>query len=239
MHTTGRLKPISARSHSLSTMRILLIEDDPHIGDGLYHGLIKHGFTVDWFKNGKHGRDALAAAPYDAALLDLGLPDLDGMAVLAHWRAQGQNTPVLILTARDALPDRVAGLNGGADDYLCKPFALDEVAARLSALIRRSHGRAATVLEYGRLKLDTAAKTAELGGQALNLTQREYTLLEMLLAQPKQIFSRAQIEDKLYGWDQEVESNAVEVHIYHLRKKISKDLIQNRRGIGYQIGSAP
>lgn len=220
-------------------MRILLIEDDPHIGDGLYHGLTKHGFTVDWFKNGKHGRDALAAAPYDAALLDLGLPDLDGMAVLAHWREAGQHTPVLVLTARDALPDRIAGLNGGADDYLCKPFALAEVAARLGALIRRSQGRAASVLEYGRLKLDTAAKTAELGGQTLNLTQREYTLLEMLLAHPKQVYSRAQIEECLYGWDQEVESNAVEVHIYHLRKKISKDLIQNRRGIGYQIGSAP
>lgn len=220
-------------------MRILLIEDDPHIGDGLYHGLTKHGFAVDWFRNGRHGRDALSAAPYDAALLDLGLPDLDGMDILAHWRGSGLDTPVLVLTARDALPDRVAGLNGGADDYLCKPFALDEVAARLTALVRRSKGRASPLLEYGRLKLDTAAKTAELDGQTLNLTQREYTLLEMLLSQPNQIFSRAQIEDKLYGWDQEVESNAVEVHIYHLRKKISKDLIQNRRGIGYQIGSAP
>ncbi len=220
-------------------MRILLIEDDPHIGDGLFHGLTKHGFTVDWLKNGKHGRDALPAAPYDAVVLDLGLPDIDGMDILAGWRQTKQDTPVLILTARDALPDRLAGLNGGADDYLCKPFALDEVAARLLALVRRSQGRAAARIQFGALTLDTAAKTAELSGSPLALTQREYVLLEMLLSQPKHIISRAQIEDKLYGWDQEVESNAVEVHIHNLRKKIGKDFIQTRRGLGYQIGTAP
>ncbi len=220
-------------------MRILLIEDDPHIGDGLYHGLAKHGFAVDWLKNGKHGRDALSNAPYDAVVLDLGLPDIDGMDILAGWRQQQHDTPVLILTARDALPDRLAGLNGGADDYLCKPFALDEVTARLLALVRRSKGRAASLLEYGRLKLDISAKSAELAGEPLALTQREYVLLEMLLSQPKHIHSRAQIEDKLYGWDQEVESNAVEVHIHNLRKKIGKDFIQTRRGLGYQIGTAP
>ena len=220
-------------------MRILLIEDDPHIGDGLYHGLIKHGIAVDWFKNGRHGRDALSAAPYDAVVLDLGLPQIDGMDILAYWRQQRQSTPVLILTARDALPDRLAGLNGGADDYLCKPFALDEVAARLLALTRRSQGRADAAIRYGALTLDTAAKTATLQGEPLILTQREYMLLELFLAQPKHIHSRAQIEDKLYGWDQEVESNAVEVHIHHLRKKIGSSFIQTRRGLGYQIGEAP
>ena len=220
-------------------MRILLIEDDPIIGDGLYHGLQKHGFTADWFKNGIHGRDALAAAPYDAVVLDLSLPDADGMSILAHWRARKLDTPVLILTARDALPDRLAGLNAGADDYLCKPFALDEVAARLLALIRRSQGRASAGLVYGALSLDPAAKTASLRGTPLTLTQREYMLLELLLSQPKHVHSRAQIEDKLYGWDQEVESNAVEVHIHHLRKKIGTAFIQTRRGLGYQIGEAP
>ena len=220
-------------------MRILLIEDDPHIGDGLYHGLIKHGFAVDWFKNGRHGRDALSAAPYDAVVLDLGLPQIDGMDILAYWRQQRQSTPVLILTARDALPDRLAGLNGGADDYLCKPFALDEVAARLLALTRRSQGRADAAIRYGALTLDTAAKTATLRGEPLILTQREYMLLELLLAQPKHIHSRAQIEDTLYGWDQEVESNAVEVYIHHLRKKIGSSFIQTRHGLGYQIGEAP
>lgn len=220
-------------------MRILLIEDNPTIGDGLYHGLLKHGFAVDWFKTGQHGRTAASTAAYDAAVLDLGLPDVDGMAVLADWRRQGLTLPVLILTARDALPDRLAGLNAGADDYLCKPFALDEAAARLMALVRRSKGHAAPRLTFGRLQLDTSAKTAHLGDEPLTLTQREYMLLEMLLLHPQQILSRAQIEDKLYSWDQEVDSNAVEVHIHHLRKKLGKNAIHTRRGLGYQMGEAP
>lgn len=220
-------------------MRILLIEDDPHIGDGLQRGLNKLGFATDWFQNGRHGRQALPAAPYDAVVLDLSLPDEDGMQILADWRRQGLAQPVLILTARDALPDRLAGLNGGADDYLCKPFALDEVAARLMALVRRSQGRSAPGLHYGGLSVDTVAKTASLYGVPLALTQREYLLLELLLSQPKHIHSRAQIEDKLYGWDQEVDSNAVEVHIHNLRKKIGKDFIRTQRGLGYCIGEAP
>ena len=220
-------------------MRILLIEDDIHIGDGLYRGLGKHGMTVDWFKTGRHGQDAMQAAPYDAAVLDLGLPDIDGMDILAYWRRYGCNTPVLVLTARDALPDRLAGLNSGADDYLCKPFALDEVAVRLAVLVRRSQGRAAAEIVYGNLKVDTAAKTVTLHGQLLPLTQREYMLLELLLAQPTHLLSRAQIEDKLYGWSQEVESNAVEVHIHHLRKKIGSKFIQTQRGLGYRLGEKP
>lgn len=220
-------------------MRILLIEDDPQIGDGLHHGLSKHGFTVDWFQNGKHGKDALSLAPYDAVVLDLGLPQIDGMSILADWRQHQLDTPVLILTARDALPDRLAGLNSGADDYLCKPFALDEVVARLLALVRRSKGRAIAHLNYGNLSLDTTAKTVTLHGNPLTLTQREYLLLELMLSQPKHILSRAQMEDKLYGWDQDVESNAIEVHIHNLRKKIGKNFIITKRGLGYQIGEMP
>ena len=163
----------------------------------------------------------------------------DGLEILAHWRRYGCNTPVLILTARDALPERLAGLNGGADDYLCKPFALDEVAVRLAVLVRRSQGRAAAILSYGSLSLDTAAKTATLQEKPLVLTQREYMLLELLLSQPTHIHSRAQIEDKLYGWSQEVESNAVEVHIHHLRKKIGSTFIQTQRGLGYRLGQQP
>ena len=220
-------------------MRILLIEDDPQIGDGLHHGLSKHGFTVDWFQNGKHGKDALSLAPYDAVVLDLGLPQIDGMSILADWRQHQLDTPVLILTARDALPDRLAGLNSGADDYLCKPFALDEVVARLLALVRRSKGRAIAHLNYGNLSLDTTAKTVTLHGNPLTLTQREYLLLELMLSQPKHILSRAQMEDKLYGWEQEVESNAIEVHIHNLRKKMGKNFIITKRGLGYQIGEMP
>ena len=220
-------------------MRILLIEDDPHIGDGIAAGLKKLGMAADWFTDGRQGQAALPAAPYDAVVLDLGLPGIDGMDILRHWRQQGWDTPVLVLTARDALPDRLAGLNSGADDYLCKPFALEEVAARLNVLIRRRKGHSNSNLRYGGLELDTAAQTATLHGQTLNLTAREWHLLEMLVSQPKHIISRAQIEDKLYGWDQEVESNAVEVHIHHLRKKIGSSLIHTKRGLGYQLGEAP
>lgn len=220
-------------------MRILLIEDDPQIGDGLFHGLKKLGFVVDWFRDGRQGRDALSSAPFDAVVLDLGLPGVDGLDILRGWREQRRDTPVLILTARDALPDRVAGLNQGADDYLCKPFSLDEVTARLLALIRRSQGRSGAMLVHGALSLDTVARTVSLQDEPIALSQREYMLLELLLSRPRNIFSRAQIEDRLYGWDQEVESNTVEVHVHNLRKKLGKDLILTRRGLGYQIGNPP
>ncbi len=220
-------------------MRILLVEDDVHIGDGLSNGLQKLGMAVDWFRDGKEGAAALSSAPYDAVVLDLGLPHIDGLAILQQWRQAKLDTPVLILTARDAIPDRVAGLNSGADDYLCKPFALDEVSARLQALVRRAQGRASSKLCYGTLELDVAAKNAFLHGVLLPLTAREWTLLEMLLAHPQHIISRAQIEDKLYSWEQEVESNAVEVHIHHLRKKIGSEFIKTHRGLGYQLGEMP
>jgi two-component system response regulator QseB len=220
-------------------MRILLLEDDQDIGDGLSAGLRKQGFLVDWLQDGREGAQALTAAPYDAVILDLGLPGMDGMDVLADWRRHGHTLPVLILTARDALPDRIAGLNGGADDYLCKPFALAEVVARLHALSRRHLGQAQSLLHHGALTLDTAAFTASFEGQAIVLSKREWLLLHLLVTHPGQVFNRSQIEDKLYSWDQEVESNAVEVYIHHLRKKFYPELIQTRRGIGYQLGSLP
>lgn len=220
-------------------MRILLIEDDPQIGDGLNRGLQKMNMAVDWFRDGLQGASALEVAPYDAVVLDLGLPNIDGLKILEQWRSKGLDTPVLILTARDAIADRVSGLNHGADDYLCKPFALDEVAARLLALVRRTQGHASNKLVYGALELDCAAKSATLHGEELPLTAREWTLLQMLVSQPKHIISRAQIEDKLYSWDQEVESNAVEVHIHHLRKKIGSTFIQTQRGLGYRLGQQP
>lgn len=220
-------------------MRILLIEDDPQIGDGLNRGLQKLNMAVDWFRDGLQGASALEIAPYDAVVLDLGLPNIDGLEILKQWRSKELDTPVLILTARDAIADRVSGLNHGADDYLCKPFALDEVAARLQALIRRRQGHTSSKLVYGGLELDTAAQSATLHGKALSLTAHEWTLLQMLVSRPKHIISRAQIEDKLYSWDQEVESNAVEVYIHHLRKKIGNEFIKTRRGLGYQLGEAP
>ena len=220
-------------------MRILLIEDDPHIGDGIAAGLKKLGMAVDWFSDGLEGLAAPKTAPYDAAVLDLGLPHIDGMDILQRWRRDGLSLPVLVLTARDALPDRLAGLNGGADDYLCKPFALEEVAARLNVLVRRSQGRSNSGLAFGKLTLDTAAQTATLDGKPLDLTAREWRLLEMLVSNPKNIVSRAQIEDKLYGWDQEVDSNAVEVHIHNLRKKVGAAVIKTKRGLGYMLGEEP
>jgi two-component system response regulator QseB len=218
-------------------MRILLLEDDRDIGDGLSAGLRKQGMLVDWLRDGRQGQTALAGAPYDAVVLDLGLPGMDGMDLLADWRGQGHTVPVLILTARDALPDRIAGLNGGADDYLCKPFALAEVVARLHALVRRNLGQSQNQLQHGPLTLDTAACTVTYNGDIITLNKREWLLLHLLVTHPGQVFSRSQIEDKLYNWDQEVDSNAVEVYIHHLRKKIHADLIQTRRGLGYQLGN--
>lgn len=161
------------------------------------------------------------------------------MDVLAHWRHKGMDTPVLILTARDALPDRLAGLNAGADDYLCKPFALDEVIARLHALIRRSQGFSQTEINFGQLSLNLNSCSAKLDGHPIELTQREWLLLQLLVTHPQRVFSRAQIEDKLYSWQQEVESNAIEVHVHHLRKKINSKIIRTRRGLGYQLGEEP
>ena len=220
-------------------MLILLIEDDSLIGDGLRRGLIKSGMSVDWFQSGHEGQLALQDGSYDAVVLDLGLPEIDGMDILSFWRKQGLMTPVLILTARDAVPDRISGLNAGAVDYLAKPFSLDEVVARLNALMRRSKGFAQATLDYGGLSLHTENRTATLHGENLDLTAREYMLLELLLMNRKRILTRAQIEDKLYGWNDEIESNAVEVYIHHLRRKIGSGFIITKRGLGYMLGDEP
>ena len=220
-------------------MRILLIEDDTLIGDGLKVGLTKLGFSVDWFVSGEAGFQALNAAPWDAVVLDLSLPQRDGLDILRQWREQGADVPVLILTARDALDQRVQGLQLGADDYLCKPFALTEVAARLQALIRRRHGRLSAQLTHGRLVFDTAARSVTLDGALVTLTPRELAVLELFLHNKGRVLARPLIQEKLYSWDDEVSSNAVEVHIHHLRRKLGNGFIRTIHGVGYTLGDAP
>ncbi|MEJ4046502.1 quorum sensing response regulator transcription factor QseB [Erwinia sp. SLM-02] len=218
-------------------MRILLIEDDRLIGDGIKAGLGKLGFSVDWFTQGNDGLLALGAAPYDAVVLDLSLPEIDGMEILRQWRQQGRDEPVLILTARDALEQRVDGLQQGADDYLCKPFALSEVAARLQALIRRRHGQLQPTLQHGGVIMEPASHSVTLDGKPLELKARELALLELFLLNPGRVLTRARLEEKLYGWDEDVSSNAVEVHIHHLRKKLGSEFIRTVHGVGYTLGA--
>ncbi|MFK8260147.1 quorum sensing response regulator transcription factor QseB [Erwinia sp. AnSW2-5] len=220
-------------------MRILLIEDDRLIGDGIKAGLSKLGFSVDWFTQGNEGLRALSAAPYDAVVLDLSLPEIDGLTILRQWRQQGRDEPVLILTARDALEQRVSGLQQGADDYLCKPFSLSEVAARLQALIRRRHGQLQPTLQHGSLVMEPGSHSVTLNGEPLVLKARELALLELFLLNNGRVLTRTQLEDKLYGWDDDVSSNAVEVHIHHLRKKLGSAFIRTIHGVGYTLGSAP
>lgn len=220
-------------------MRILVIEDDRLIGDGIKAGLSKLGFSIDWFTEGEAGQAALSAAPYDAVVLDLSLPGIDGLDILRGWRQQGRDEPVLILTARDALEQRVAGLQQGADDYLCKPFALSEVAARLQALIRRRHGQLLPVLSHGAVTMETGSHTVTLNGEPLPLKARELALLELFLLNNGRVLTRSQLEEKLYSWDEDVSSNAVEVHIHHLRKKLGSQFIRTVHGVGYTLGAAP
>lgn len=220
-------------------MRILLIEDDPDIGDGVQRALDRQGFAVDWFTDGQHGQDAPDTANYDAAIVDLGLPSIDGLDILQHWRQTGIGLPVLILTARNAIPDRITGLNAGADDYLGKPFEMDEMLARLNALLRRQRGQADSELHYGGLCVNTTTQTATLHDNPLPLRKKEFVLLELLLTHPQHIISRAQIEDKLYSWDNDIESNTIEVHIHSLRKQLGKAFIKTHRGLGYQLGEKP
>jgi two-component system response regulator QseB len=202
----------------------------------LREGLSRLGFTLDWFTDGQTGWAALASAPYDAVILDLGLPKRDGLEILKHWRRQGRDEPVLILTARDALDERLQGLDAGADDYLCKPFALAEVAARLRALIRRRHGKSAPLLKLGNIVLDPAARAVTKGGEPVDLTAREVELLELFMSSPGRTFSRALIDEKLYGWDNEVDSNTIEVTIHRLRRKLGRQVIRTLRGAGYILG---
>lgn len=219
-------------------MRILLIEDDPLIGDGLKIGLEKLGFSVDWFTDGAEGEEALLQTPYAAVILDLGLPKKDGLEILQDWRRQNKNEPVLILTARGDVDQRIAGLNNGADDYLGKPFALKEVQARLNALIRRSGGQAAAVIKYKDIEFNPQTRKVLQKGKEIVLAPKELALLELLLLNKNRVLSKEVIENKIYSWDEEVSSNAVEVHIHHLRKKLGKDVVKTVNKIGYILEDA-
>ncbi|MEW8188821.1 MAG: response regulator [Candidatus Thiodiazotropha endolucinida] len=216
-------------------MRILLAEDDQYLGEGLALGLKQLGHTVDWVKDGMAAEQALSTENLDALILDLGLPRQDGLHVLQKLRKQGKNLPVLVLTARDAVDQRIEGLDSGADDYVVKPFDLLEVNARLRAITRRREGRSASVITYGDLVLDLAAHSLTKAGEEIMLGASEFAVLESLLTHQGRILSRQVLEEALYGWDEGVESNAVEVYIHHLRKKLGKDLIRTVRGVGYTI----
>ena len=216
-------------------MRILLVEDDPLLGDGLCVGLRQQGFQVDWVRDGVAASRELRSAVYSAAVLDLGLPGTDGLVVLSQARGQGVHTPVLVLTAREAVPDRIRGLNLGADDYVVKPVDVQELAARLRALVRRAHGRPDEQLRHGRLVLDPATRSVALDGKAVALSLREFDLLHELLLVKGRVLSREQLEERLYGWGQEVDSNAVDVHVHHLRRKLGTGVIQTIRGVGYAL----
>jgi DNA-binding response OmpR family regulator len=216
-------------------MRILLAEDDTLLGDGLRAGLRQSGFQVDWVRDGAAAERELRAQPYAAAVLDLGLPLMDGLDVLASIRRAGVTLPVLVLTARDTVPDRIRGLDRGADDYVVKPVDLDELAARLRALVRRAHGLPQDMLQAQGVTLDVASRSASRDGQAVALSTREFDLLHALMLSAGRVLSREQLEQQLYAWGQEVESNAVEVHVHHLRKKLGTELIQTVRGVGYLL----
>ena len=218
-------------------MRLLLVEDDAMIGRAVRQGLGDAGFTVDWVTDGRAAELALGNGVYDLAVLDLGLPGKDGMAVLRELRARRDPVPVLIVTARDAVADRIEGLNTGADDYLLKPFDLDELVARVRALLRRHAGGAMPVLECGSLTLDTVRREVRRGGREIQLSAREFALLEALMQRPGAVLSREQLEDAVYGWGEEVGSNAVEVHLHHLRRKLGAETIRNVRGVGYKVAA--
>lgn len=219
-------------------MRLLLVEDDPMIGEALRTGLRRDGFTVDWVRDGDSADGVLRIEQFDLLLLDLGLPRKDGLHVLKSLRARHETLPVLIITARDAVSDRVQGLDAGADDYLVKPFDLDELAARIRALLRRKSGRTVPKIEHLGVTLDPAAHQVTHAGREITLSPKEFALLRLLMERPGNILSRAQIEEKLYGWGEEVESNAVEVHIHSLRRKLGSDFIVNVRGVGYRVRPA-
>jgi DNA-binding response OmpR family regulator len=214
-------------------MRLLLVEDDALLGDGIKAGLAQGGFSVDWARDGVAADLSLGAGHYAAVVLDLGLPRLAGLDLLRRMRAAGNKVPVLILTARDAVEDRIKGLDGGADDYMVKPFDLQELAARLRALIRRSAGEAAPRLRLGEVELDPAARSVAFKGAALDLPSREFALLQALMLNAGRVLTREQLAERLYAWGEEVASNAIDVHIHHLRRKLQPGLIQTVRGVGY------
>jgi DNA-binding response OmpR family regulator len=219
-------------------MRLLLIEDDAMIGRAVRQGLGDAGFTVDWVMDGRAAELALANGVYDLAILDLGLPAKDGMALLRELRGRRDSLPVLIVTARDAVGDRIAGLNAGADDYVLKPFDLDELVARVHAVLRRRGGSALPLLQHGQITLDPMGRQAWVDGTEVRLSAKEFALLEALMQRPGAVLSRQQLEDAIYGWEEEVGSNAVEVHLHNLRRKLGPDAIRNVRGVGYKVSSS-
>ncbi len=221
------------------TMRLLLVEDDSMIGKSLQQGLKQDGYAVDWVRDGQAAKLALQDAEYALMLLDLGLPRVSGRELLAELRRQKNPIPVLIITARDSVTDRVEGLDAGADDYLVKPFSFEELAARIRALLRRPGGAAEPIIGHGALAVQPATHEVLLHGKPVHLSGREYALLEALLRRPGMPLSRAQLEQSVYGWDDEVGSNAVEVHIHSLRRKLGPDWIENVRGVGYRIRKQP
>ncbi len=216
-------------------MRILLIEDDAMIGNAVRRGLIQAGFAVDWVTDGRAAELSLANGTHDLAILDLGLPKQDGMAVLTALRSRGDSMPILIASARDTVRDRIAGLDAGADDYLLKPFDLDELVARVRALLRRHVGSGAPMLTCAGLTLDPVRRTVTRHGEPVELSAREFAVLEALMQRPGAVLSREKLEESVYGWDEEIGSNAIEVHLHHLRKKLGQAFIKNVRGVGYRV----
>jgi two-component system response regulator QseB len=216
-------------------MRLLVVEDDPLLGDGITEGLKQAGFTVDWARDGEEAALAVRTTAYELLVLDLGLPRLDGMDLLCSLRAKGNDVPILVLTARDAIESKVAGLEAGADDYVLKPFALSELVARIRALLRRAHGRGTTSIRYREMVLEPQSLTIRRGKEVIQLSPRECQVLIELLEHQGTAVSRSRLEEALYGWNEEVESNAVEVHVSNLRKKLGADLIKTIRGVGYLI----
>jgi len=219
-------------------MRLLLVEDDRMIGESLRSALRLEGYAVDWVRDAQAAHATLASERFDLVLLDQGLPKGDGIDVLRAMRARHDATPVIVLTARDGPGDRVSGLDAGADDYLVKPFELDELQARMRAVLRRHSGRAQPVYTHGHVTLDPATHQVTRDGNPVVLSAREFAVLEALMARPGAVLSRAQLEDRLYGWGEEIESNAVSVYIHQLRRKLGQDFIRNVRGVGYFVGEA-
>lgn len=220
-------------------MRILLVEDDALLGDGIQKSLNHLGFTVDWMRDGRQGENALTGEEYAAVVLDLGLPQQDGLTLLQSVRNKGLRTPVLILTARDSTRDKLKGFNLGADDYVIKPIDMEELAARLRALIRRSSGHASPRIQSGAVEIDPDARQAWHAGKPVELSVKEFAVLEMLVQHAGRVLTRAQLEQSIYGWGDSADSNTVEVFIHHLRKKLGSDFIQTLRGIGYTVGRRP
>ncbi|PNU20517.1 DNA-binding response regulator [Geothermobacter hydrogeniphilus] len=217
-------------------MKLLLVEDDAMIGKVMHQGLVQEGHVVDWARSAGDATMALRLGHYEMVLLDLGLPDGSGLEVLTDYRRGGGDAAVIIVTARDEVAERIAGLDAGADDFVTKPFDLDELGARMRAVQRRRHGRIDPLLVYGGLSLNPATKVCRLQGKHVSLSPREYSLLEALLESPGRVVSRESLEERLYGWETEIESNAVEVHIHHLRRKLGKKRIVTIRGVGYLLG---